>query len=395
MMILAKIVSFSTQRILYYAVLLFKKIFLNLVYFNFYKINVSSSIKKVLKKFEYIYLNPDSRIPKYKQVMDSILSNINKANIEMGEKLPSINEVSEAYLLSRDTVEKAYRLLKDQNIIISVKGKGFYIAKTNLSIKVNILFLINKLSTYKLNIFNSFVNTIGANANVDLDIYHCEPSVFKSILNKKKQQYDYYAIMPHFKDENLQHMVCTEDILKSIREIPDEKLIIVDRNVKSLSKKSGRVYQNFTEDIYNALSSGFNKLKKYKKIILVYPNKAVYPYPIGILIGFKKYCIQHSFDYEILDKIYEGMELQQKDLFVIIEENDLVNLVKQSRDYNYKLGEDIGIISYNDTPLKELLGITVISTDFKKMGEEAARMILENKKINIKNDFNFIDRFSV
>ena len=89
------------------------------------------------------------------------------------------------------------------------------------------------------------------------------------------------------------------------------------------------------------------------------------------------------------------MELELNDLYVTITEDDLVNLVLQARDRDFKLGEDIGIISYNDTPLKALLGITVISTDFKKMGEEAANMVLTNTPSKIKNDFNFIDRQSI
>ncbi len=323
------------------------------------------------------------------------MKSIHMGSLGMGQKIPSINELSEEYLLSRDTVEKAYGLLKKQNIIASVKGKGYYIAKTDLSIQANVLFLINKLSTYKMRIFNSFVNTLGANAKVDLDIYHCEPIVFRDILDKKKNLYDYYVIMPHFKNENLQHMGCTDDILKTIHSIPNGKLIIMDRNLKSLSKESGRIYQDFTEDIYDALTTALEKLNKYKKIMLVYPSKAVYPYPKGIVTGFKRFCIQHAIDYEILDEIYDSMELQLNDLYIIIEEGDLVNLVKQVRDRHYKLGDDIGIISYNDTPLKELLGITVMSTNFKKMGEEAANMILNNNPIDIKNKFHFIDRFSL
>lgn len=348
-----------------------------------------------MERLEYIDINTESRIPKYKQVMDSVINSIHKGVLGMGEKIPSINEVSEEYLLSRDTVEKAYGLLKEQNIIVSVKGKGYYIAKTDLSIKIKVLFLINKLSTYKMRIFNSFVDSLGANVRVDLDIYHCEPLVFSTILANKKNLYDHYVIMPHFKNENLQHMGCTDEILKAIHAIPKGKLIIMDRNLKSLSKEAGRIYQDFTEDIYNALTSGLEKLNKYKKIILVYPSKGVYPYPKGIVTGFKRFCIHYEIDYEILDEIYDSMELQLGDLYITIAESDLVNLVKQSRDRQLKLGEDIGIISYNDTPLKELLGITVISTNFKNMGEEAAKMILNNKPQEIKNDFNFIDRHSM
>ena len=62
-----------------------------------------------------------------------------------------------------------------------------------------------------------------------------------------------------------------------------------------------------------------------------------------------------------------------------------------------KIGKNIGIISYNETPLKEICsnGITVISTDHAKMGETAARLILENRKEKIKNPFTLIIRKSL
>lgn len=50
----------------------------------------------------------------------------------------------------------------------------------------------------------------------------------------------------------------------------------------------------------------------------------------------------------------------------------------------------MGIISYNETDLMDVLGISVISTDFKKMGITAAELILTNKNEIIKNPFYFI-----
>lgn len=348
-----------------------------------------------MEKFKFIKINVSSRVPKYKQIVDLIKQGINNGHLLMGDQIPSINALSEGFDISRDTVDKAYRLLKDQNVIVSVKGKGFYVAKTDLSVKVNVLLLVNKLSTYKMRIYNSFANALGRNAKVDLHIYHCEASLFIDILKNRDNHYSYYVIMPHFRNEGLQHMGCTDEILKALHAIPNDKLIIMDRNLDSFSEDVGRVYQDFTEDIYKALTEGIEKIKKYSKIILVYPRKAIYPYPRGILIGFKRFCVRNSIDFEIIDEIYDGMELELNDLYVTITEDDLVNLVLQARDRDFKLGEDIGIISYNDTPLKALLGITVISTDFKKMGEEAANMVLTNTPSKIKNDFNFIDRQSI
>ncbi|MFT4567721.1 MAG: DNA-binding transcriptional regulator YhcF (GntR family) [Saprospiraceae bacterium] len=347
-----------------------------------------------MKETEYIRINEASRIPKYKQVMDSIKLGIQNEVLVMGDKILSINALSEKFNLSRDTVEKAYSLLKAQKIIVSVKGKGYYIDKIDLSNTVNVLFLINKLSSYKMRIYNAFIEALGRNAKVDLDIYHCEPENFKKILRKKNNQYDYFVIMPHFRNDAFHHMGCTNDILEIIQSLPKEKLIILDRNLDSLTVGVGKVYQNFNEDIFTALDGRSNQLKKYKKIILVYPSKAVYPYPQDIVLGFKRFCAKNEMDYEILDEIYDSMELQLKDLYITIQESDLVNLVKQVRDRHYKIGEDIGIISYNDTPLKELLGITVISTDFQKMGSTAAKIILDKTPIEVKNDFNFINRNS-
>jgi len=201
--------------------------------------------------------------------------------------------------------------------------------------------------------------------------------------------------MPHFKTEDLGHITATNAVQQMLEKIPKDKLIIVDNNRLELKGNYGAVYQNFQEDIYDALKEGLDKLKKYDKLVLVYPIKSVYPYPFRIVHGFRKFCSKYNFDFEILDQIYDDMDFESKDAYVIIEENDLVNLVRQVRKKNLAMGKDIGIISYNDTPLKDLLGINVISTHFKAMGETAAHMVLTNKKEKVKNVFEYIERNSV
>jgi DNA-binding transcriptional regulator YhcF (GntR family) len=342
-----------------------------------------------------IEINDESRVPKYKQIVDFIVHNISKGNLKIGQKIPSINQVSEDCYLSRDTVEKAYHQLRERKIIYSTKGKGYYIAKNDLILKINVLFLTNKLSFYKMRIHNSFVKSLGLNAHVDFQIYHCDQSMFLSLMEKNIGGYDYYVIMLHFKNEQFQHMNHTEEVLTTLEKVPRDRLILIDNYLPQIKRNIAAVYQDFQEDIYNALNEALEKISKYDKLILVYPRKSVYPYPREILVGFRKFCVHHEINFEILDEIYEGMELQSRDAYVIIEEMDLVNMIKQTRDKGLNLGIDIGIISYNDTPLKELLGITVISTDFKLMGETAAYMILKNKMGQVKNDFKFIDRSSI
>lgn len=344
---------------------------------------------------KFINIDENSRVPKYKQIVDSIIYNISIGNLQINQKIPSINMFSEDFYISRDTVEKAYNILKERKVISSIKGKGYYITRTNLISKTNILFLINKLSPYKMTTYNSFVNSIGANSNTDLLIYHCDETLFLNLLEKNKDDYDYYVIMPHFKTEDLKHVSYTEEVVKAIKKIPKEKLVIMDNIKLGMDGQIVEIYQDFENDIYNALREGLSKIANYEKLILIYPDKAVYPYPRRILHGFRKFCVEYSINFEILNEVYDDMILKKGDLFITIEESDLVSLVKQIRDSKFTLGENIGIISYNDTPLKELLGITVISTDFKIMGESASQMIMNNEKGTVKVPFNFIDRNSI
>ncbi|SHM12992.1 GntR family transcriptional regulator [Flavobacterium saccharophilum] len=347
-----------------------------------------------MKEIE-IKINEDSRVPKYKQIVDSIINDIILGKIKVGEKIPSINELSESCYLSRDTVEKAYKTLKDRKVIESVHGKGYYTTKTDLISKLNIFFLVNKPSTYKMEVYNSFVDTIGINAHVNLYIYHCDQSLFINALEESLGAYDYYVIMPHFRDKNSNHVSYTDEVLKVIEKIPKEKLLILDNSKPIIKGKYSTIYQDFKDDIYNALGEALEKLKKYDKIILVYPTKSVNPYPRRILNGFLQFCHEHDLDFEVMEEIYEGMEFTGKDVYIAIQERDLVKLLRQVRSNKLVLGKDLGIISYNETPLKELLDITVISTDFVAMGVTAANMVLGNKKENIKNPFNYIERNSL
>ena len=57
----------------------------------------------------------------------------------------------------------------------------------------------------------------------------------------------------------------------------------------------------------------------------------------------------------------------------------------------FKLRDDFGLLSYNDTPMKRFVaeGITVISTDFKLMGQKAAEFPKSNTKLeNLKGRAN-------
>ncbi|GGZ34699.1 transcriptional regulator [Echinicola pacifica] len=340
-------------------------------------------------------IDSKSRIPKYQQIVDSIVKNIERGDLKVGEKLPSINDISEEYYLSRDTVVRAYNLLREKKIITSVVSKGFYVNKAVNSSNSKILFVLNKLSNYKLEIYNTFINSMGSDHQIDLQVYHCDPKLLVNIIEENLGAYDYFVIMPHFKNKNNLHSNTNPEVIDCLKSIPKNKLVIMDNYLPELGDDVACIYQDFKTDLYKALEEAKALLQKYDKLILAFPDNPIYPYPKEIKQGFLNFCSNHGIDAEVLDKIYPDMELQKKDAYIVIDENDLVSLVKQTRDMHYEIGKDIGVVSYNDTPLKELFDITVISTDFELMGESAAYMIKKHKQEVVPNIFSFIDRGSL
>lgn len=326
--------------------------------------------------------------PKYRQIINAIINDIEKGVLKKNDQLPSINELSIEYDLAKDTVEKAYNQLKEKGIISSVRGKGFFVQGLKSS-KLRVLLVLNKLSAYKKIIYYSFINTLGDKATVDLQIHHYNAVLLKNILEESRGKYHYYVIMPHFFD-GLEAV----NIIEELEKIPKDELVILDKHLTELKGNYLCVYQDFENDIYEVLEENELLLNKYKELVLVFPEG--YNYPHEIVKGFRKFCSHYNKIYRITEEV-TSVPLKKGSLFIVIEETDLVDLVKAMMEKNFKPGKDIGILSFNETSLKEILagGIATISTHFEAMGSTAATLILEKQTIKIKNPFSLIRRPSL
>ncbi len=334
----------------------------------------------------YLKIDSESEIPKYKQVVDLFVSDIEAGIFRQGQRIPSINETSEELLLSRDTVEKAYLYMKKKGIVLAVRGKGYYINQVNVSKRLKICLIFNKLSNYKRSIYYSFVKTLGTKASVDVHIYNYDLDEFEAIVNNNLNNYDYFVILPHFRNENA-------DFARVIRKIPHEKVLIVDRFPEEL-KDYPVVYQEYDKDIQSALSCGLDLLRKYKQLNLVFPQAEFYP-PY-IVRGFNIFCKVHDFASSVIDGIGDA-EIRRNEAYILVSDDDLYAFIRKIRQNNWVLGTDCGVVSYNENQVKELLceGITTISTNHEEIGQMAAEMILTGKFDRKKSPFQFIRRNSL
>ncbi|MGZ2368446.1 GntR family transcriptional regulator [Ancylomarina sp. YFZ004] len=329
-------------------------------------------------------ISTDSGIPKYKQMINSLLEAIEAGLIHKGDRLPSINAICKEFTLSRDTVLVAFNELKARGVISSVPGKGYYVESTVTQFKHKIFLLFDELNAFKEVLYNSFLESLKGQAVVDIYFHHFNRQVFKDLIEASNGAYTSYVIMPaKFNDAH--------SILK---QLPQDKVYILDQTNATLVKHYPSVHQNFEKDMISALNSGMEDLKKYQKLFLVFPGGKE---PIGQMKGFNKFCDKHGeqWESEVISSL-KHHQIQKGEVYIVPSDKDLVSLVKTAKSEKLELGVDLGIISYNDTPLKEVVadGISTISTDFELMGTLLADMVLNKKNKQIENVSYLVSRKS-
>ncbi|PWS26530.1 transcriptional regulator [Pedobacter yonginense] len=327
----------------------------------------------------HIHVDEYSSTPKYKQLTNAILAAIESGKLKKNSLLPSINELSFGLEMSRDTAEKGYRHLKKLGVVDSVPGKGYFIINTDFSRKLKICLLFNKLSTHKKITYDAFTKAIGEQAAIDFYIYNNDFALFKKLLISKKDDYSHFVIIPHFLEGG-------ENAHEIINTIPKEKLIILDKLLPGITGDYAAAYENFAQDIYAALEQALDRLSNYNTLKIVFPKNSYFPHEI--LTGFYRFCQQYAFAHKVIHNIKDE-EIRIGEVYINLMEDDLVTLIERLIAQKLKIGVEVGIISYNETPLKRIIldGITTISTDFNQLGTQAAEFILSGRTDKIEIPF--------
>jgi DNA-binding transcriptional regulator YhcF (GntR family) len=337
--------------------------------------------------FKYIYIDYESATPKYLQLANSIVKAIGEGKILKDETLPSINELSFEFEISRDTAEKGYKHLKKIGVLGSVPGKGFYVKHTDVNHQLKIFLLFNKLSSHKKIIYDALVSSLGEMATVDFYIYNNDFGFFKKLLQHRRDDYTHYVIIPHFMEGG-------ENAHEIINGLEKEKLILLDKLVPEVKGDYAAVYENFEKDIYGALEQALEPLSKYHTLKLIFPENTYFPNEI--VKGFRRFCHQYAFNFKVVHRI-ETEQVGEGEVYINLMENDLVTLIEKIINEQFQVGKQVGVISYNETPLKKIIlnGITTISTDFQMMGERTAELILNKSREHIEIPFTLTLRSSL
>jgi DNA-binding transcriptional regulator YhcF (GntR family) len=328
-------------------------------------------IMKQQNFFDFINVDGRSSTPKYIQLASSIQEAVYAGKLNSNYTLPSLQELTCNLEISKETADRGYKYLRQLGVLSSVPGKGHYITNVNMVRQPKVFLLLNRLSSDKKVFYDAFASALGEPVVIDFYIYNDDFALFRNLISTRREGYTHYVILPHFAEggENAHELINT---------IPKDKLILLDKPVKGVNGNYGCVLEDFNEDIYTALNGALEQLSKYDTLKLVFPKNGYFPAEIAN--GFNLFCQQYAFERCVINTI-DDVQVNKGQVFICLGDDDLVILIEKIKQTSLKVGQDVGIISYNETPLKKYIlnGITTISADFEQMGKKAARMILGNR----------------
>lgn len=309
----------------------------------------------------------DMSTPKFRQLAEAVKNAISEGKLHTGDILPSVSAVCEQFELSRDTVFKAYSLLREQGVVMSQPGKGYYIADRVTKVFV----FLDTFKAYKEVLYDSFFHNLPRNVIADVNFHHYNPHLFRKLIDDSLGRYSKYIIMPFLSDD-------TERLLNKI---PKERLLVIDWNLYT-DNLSNVVYQDFGNALYVGLERVKNLLAKYQTVHFLYPDFTYHPYQS--VVSFERFCRNNNISY-VVERNLDALDVQKGTAYVSVSDRMLGRFLEQCRNRSLVPGQDVGMISYNETPMKQFIdrGITVFSTDFRQMGQLAAQFVTDERHLNV------------
>lgn len=302
---------------------------------------------------------------KVTQLADNLSQAISRKEFLEGDSLPSINQLSAQYGVSRDTVFKAFLDLRERGLIDSTPGKGYYVT----SQVTNVLLLLDQYTPFKEALYNSFVKHLPINYKVDLLFHQYNERLFNTIIRESIGKYNKYIVM-NFDNEKFS---------TALNKINPARLLLLDFG-KFEKEKYFYICQDFDESFFQALLALKERMHRYRQIVFLFSKGLKHPQSSKDY--FIRFCEEQGFSYEIQEDL-ENLVVRKETAYIAIKQQDVVKVVKQGRLEGLKCGKDFGLLAYNDIPSYEVIdeGITSLSIDWEMMGNEAANFVLNDTPI--------------
>ncbi|MBE5766395.1 MAG: GntR family transcriptional regulator [Clostridiales bacterium] len=74
-------------------------------------------------------VNPKSKQPLYEQLVEQLRRQLVLGVVKAGEAMPSVRQLATELGINPNTIQKAYRRMEDEGMIVSVPGRGSFVSE--------------------------------------------------------------------------------------------------------------------------------------------------------------------------------------------------------------------------------------------------------------------------
>nr|WP_199077807.1 GntR family transcriptional regulator [Pedobacter sp. ASV19] len=306
---------------------------------------------------------------KHDRFVQGIINAVNGKIIHQNEMLPTVKVMMKELGFSRQTVISAYKELIDRGIVESKNRQGYFVGGGNTNRIMNVALLMYNLDTFEEQFYRNFRQEIGQKVSLNTYFHHGDIEIFGTILSQIKSKYGMYVIapIPHPQTKELLEM------------IPRNKLLIFDR-FEPLDGVFNHITQEFGNSSYEVFSKLAPRIRQFDEFIFYHSPISLDPKEI--VGSFKKFLKDFNIKGRI-EREYIAGTVEKGKVYFTLDNFALWQIMRDCIGKKLVPGKDLGVLSSNDEPAKEIIGITTFSADFSKMGILAGRAVLKQQDIQL------------
>ncbi len=311
---------------------------------------------------------PNDRIrpTKYMQVVNAIVSDIEQGVLNLGDRLPSINEACAEWYLSKDSVKRAYETLYQLGFVTSVYRKGFFIAGQPKRHALRVLLVTGQLTDSVKQLHDAITANLSRDVILDICSYNYQRQLLCQLLGKHLGDYHYFVLMPHLIGQDSATLQC-------LRNVPGQQLILVG-NQWDMLQHGHQIRYGGEKALYDALLSQLDTLRKYTCLNLVLPENDFFD--DESIRAFRRFCTTNHFNFQLLDDLTDA-DMHPQQAYFVVDSRHLIALVDYSQHTGLRLGQQLGVVSFTENDYTRLLagGVSVIAHPSAEVGRLVAQIL--------------------
>jgi len=305
-----------------------------------------------------------AKTPVYRQVVDQVLAALREGRLRQGDPLPSLNRLAEECGIARDTAVKAYALLRRRGVLHARHGKEYYVLNATPPPALRCLLIMDEASMYKRRLAEGLRSGLEAGGGtLNVFLHNGSAAALGALLDFTAGAYDAVAVVPTL------DRAATAAILARH---PGTRFIALDRDLGDA--RIPAVHQDFAAGTEAALRSGRRRLARYSALVLAAATREGH-IVAEIAAGAARFAKAADMPFRRRGEARP----ERGEALLVLSDEGLVAAVQAAARKRLVPGHGFGLISYNETPFKEIVagGVATISVDFHAMGMMAARLLLD------------------